>query len=201
MLTWKDHQERPEIPMEMAYQKCLSKSAIGPITLDFYAAFAYVAQLQASGVDTQLSLEDVRQLMTDALEGAFDLKHGDTANPMAHHALLLGMKTFDQVKDTLDAQGLDLEKIERLAAVLGGRSVRDLAGDNQAFAIAHGNTWYNAVQRFINSAPEVRPMDFIAALLAARVRPSSVAYEILRVTAEKAGNLAAVYRDTLFPAL
>lgn len=201
VMTWKDHQEHHQNPIQMAYQKALSKSAIGSITLDFYAAFAYLTQLQAAGVETVLNHEDLRQMMTDALEGAFDLKHGQKSDPMALHALMLGMKSIDEARNALESQGLDMDRIGKLADMLDGRSVRDLANHNLPFAIAHGNVDFNPVQRFINGTPNYRPQDFLVALMAAKLRPSAMAYDAVCSASTNARGLAAVYRDTMFSSL
>lgn len=199
VLTWKDHVEKPEHPDQIAFEKILQKSAVGPVTKDWYAAFAYLMNLESAGVDADLSMEDVRQMMTDALESTFDLKHGNNSDPMALHALMLGMKTLDEVSGALADQGMDVERIGKLADLLQGQSVRGAAATNPAFAVAYGDADYNTAQRFVNAAPEYRPLDFIAALIVARHTGSALAADLVFETGRRAKPLAAVFRDRLFP--
>lgn len=201
VLSWKDHVEKPEHPDQIAYEKIMQKSAIGSVTKDFYSLFGHMINGKAAGVEFNLTIEDARQMMTDALESTFDLKHGNAADPMALHALMLGMKTFDEVSGTLADQGMDAEKIGKLANLLHGQSVRDLASTNPAFAVAYGDTDHNAVQRFLNSAPDYRPLEFIAALMVARKTGSALAADLVFETSNRAKPLAAVFRDRLFPTL
>lgn len=201
VLSWKDHVEKPEHPDQIAYEKIMQKSAVGSVTKDFYGLFGHVMNSDAAGVELNLTVEDARQMMTDALESTFDLKHGNAADPMALHALMLGMKTFDEVSGTLADQGMDVEKIGKLADLLHRQSVRDLAATNPAYAVAYGDTDHNAVQRFLNSAPEYRPLDFIAALMVAKKTGSALAADLVFETGKRAKPLAAVFRDRLFPTL
>lgn len=200
-LTWRDHVEKPEHPEQIAFEKIMQKSAVGPVTKDWYAGFAYLMNLRAAGLETELSMDDMRQMMTDALESTFDLKHGNNSDPMALHSLMLGMKTFGEVYDALADQGMDVEKIGKLMDLLQGQSVRDLASANPAFAVAYGDTDYNTVQRFVNAAPEYRPLEFIAALMVAKETRLGLAADLVFETAKKAKPLAAVFRDRLFPTL
>jgi len=157
--------------------------------------------LQAAGVETELTMEDLRQMMTDSLEACFDLKHGDGADPMALHALMVGATTFSEVSESLIAQGLDIERIRKLAHLLGGQSVRKLAQQNLPFAITQANLDFNAIQRFINFVPPYKPLEFIAALMVAKRLKTSLASDLVFHTLKCARPLAAVYRDGLFPSL
>lgn len=201
VLSWKDHIEKPEHPDQIAYAKIMQKSAIGSVTKDFYSLFGHVMNSEAAGVELNLTIEDARQMMTDALESTFDLKHANAADPMALHALMLGMKTFDEVSGTLADQGMDVGKIGKLVGLLQGQSVRDLASANPAFAVAYADTDYNAAQRLMNAAPEYRPLDFIAALMVAKTTGSALAADLVFETGKRARPLAAMFRDRLFPTL
>lgn len=196
-----DHVEQLEFPEEIAREKIMQKAAVGPITLDFYALFIYVQNLITAGINTGLDFEDVRRLMTDSLESCFDLKHSNGADPMALHALLTGVKTLPEVEETLTAQGFAMDKIRRVAHLLGGQSVRKLAQENLPFAITQDNLDFNAVQRFINSAPQYKPLEFIAALMVARTLGTALAADLVFFTLKSARTLAELYRDGLFPCL
>lgn len=199
--TWKAHEERIEDPEEIAREKFMQKAAIGSITLDWYCAFVHILNLQAAGVETELTMEDLRQMMTDSLEACFDLKHGDGSDPMALHALMVGATTLSEVCESLIAQGLDMERIGKLAHLLGGQSVRKLAQQNLPFAITQGNLDFNAVQRFINSVPPYKPLEFIATLMVAKTLKTPLSYDLVILAAPSAKTLASVYRDRLFPTL
>ena len=148
--TWRDHEPKHSDPWQVAHQKVMQKTAVGSITLDWYAVFTAFLDAGRSGRETDLTFEDVRQLMMQSLESVFDLKHNNGASPMTLHALLLGMITFTQAEAALAKQGIDVEKLRKVIELVGGGSVRDAAMGNAAYAIAYGHPekGFNPVERF-----------------------------------------------------
>jgi hypothetical protein len=106
--TWGDQEQRDVDPERIAAEKFLQKAAVGPTTLDWYAVFTVLMNCRRRGLETGLTFEDVRVCMMNSLESVFDLKHGNQAEPMTLHSLLLGLKSLEEVSETLVKQGLDL---------------------------------------------------------------------------------------------
>ena len=200
-LTWLDHDAMPEEPEQIAKEKILQRTAIGSLTLDWYAVFIYLAQLKAGGVDTGLDYEDIRQMMTVSLESVFDLKHNNGSDPMALHALLIGTRRLEEVEDSLTAQGMDIEKIKQLLDLTRGQSIRELAEQSGAYAAEYAVDKLSATGRFLSSAPAYRPLEFIVALAAAKKTRSRLSTELVMLAARNAVPLAAHYRDALYPNL
>lgn len=136
--TWQEHEPKANDPERIALEKFLQKSAVGSVTLDWYFVFGVLMNVKRRGVETDLTFEDIRKSMMDALESVFDLKHGNGANPMALHSLLLGMTSIEDCSDDLAKQGVDLTTIAKILDLTGGGSVRDAAMANPAYAIAFG---------------------------------------------------------------
>jgi hypothetical protein len=136
--TWADHEPRLSDPERIAAQKFLQKSAVGSTTLDWYAVFGVLMNANRRGTETDLTFEDVRAAMMDALESVFDLKHANGANPMTLHSLLLGMTTIEDSSEALMKQGVDLSTVAKIVDLIGGASVREVAQANPAYAIAYG---------------------------------------------------------------
>lgn len=154
--TWEDHEPRPTDPWQVARQKIMQKTSIGSLTLDWYAGFQSLLDAKTCGKKTDLSFEDMRKLMMQSLESVFDLKHSNGASPMVLHALLLGMVSFDQAKQSLEMQGFDTEKIAQVVELIDHGNVRNAASANLAFAITCGHTepGFNPVERFAKRVPE-----------------------------------------------
>jgi hypothetical protein len=136
--TWNEHEPRHCDPERTALEKFLQKSAVGSTTLDWYAVFGALMNARRRGVATDLTFEDVRKSMMEAFEATFDLKHGNGANPMTLHSLLLGMTSIEDSSETLMKQGVDLSTIAKIIDLTGGANVRDAAMANPAYAIAFG---------------------------------------------------------------
>ena len=151
--SYLDHKEEIVPEQIQCMHKILQKTCIGSLTKDWYAAFRVLDDAKRLGSKTELTFEDIRQMMEMSLESAFDLKHGNSSEPLVLHSLLLGQSKIEDVKEQFESQGLDIGKLERMMEITNGVSIRDAANHNSAYlAYSTGDT--QAIERILKNVPE-----------------------------------------------
>lgn len=166
--TWRDETSSDKSDTEIARSKFLQKIVIGPVTLDAMACF--IVKMAAKD-RLPLNYAQIRGLMERSIEVAMDCKKALGQDPVLFRKVINGERALDSdARAGLQEQDYVLDDVETLVAFINeyGGNIRKLAKSNSAYDILLGGP--DAVERFIETAPEDISRHFLDSIFARSLR-------------------------------